>query len=1098
MTAGSSLGTLLGRMRGRPADDVPAPVTATARWTPSGLDLAFPPGEDVTEVVVRRVARDAFGEVSVPVVEAPDGAGRHATVPDAALASLVEDRPRSFAVLAVRASEVPPADDAEPGLPVHVELVDDVERRLPAGPGAVDDAPGARTWTYPGRTGALMVRLAPDGLGPRPRFRVLRVRTSGSVLRVDGTVEADATSALVHLELRAQPSGVVLRSPAVLTAPRRAVPTHRWTHDLTVEADVSALVDRCREQGEELESVQVRLVESSTPDDPRTVGVGLPRRARIVPLRELRVSAGDRVALVLPYQTFKARNLAFRVEHHSRADHRFLRRLTAVGWAFALARPFARVWLVGEMPYKAQDTGARYFEWLRTRHPRRRVYYPIAADSPERARVEHLGNVVVHGSRRHMVLSLLAQRVVSSHHAEYVLASRTRAMRRWARGNRVFLQHGIMGVKNMVLNYGRTAPEFSTDRFLVSSEREKEMIVNDFGYRPRQVAVTGLSRFDRLLADPVEDPRGVVVIPTWRDWLQGQAPIEDSEYLLRWREVLEDPRLAGLAAAGHPVTMILHPNMRHHAALFEAPGVTVLRQGDADVQDLLRSHAALVTDFSSVALDFAIQHRPVHYFQFDRPRFLGRRPSHLDLEHDLPGSIHADAGSLLDALVAGAASGWTMSAEHRRRADALVTHRDTRSCERIDAAVRSTRGPRVAASRLRDGTTGRRLYAVVRRSTAYFPVAKAAYRVARLLPRRDTVVLESWNGKKYGDSPAAMYEELVARGSGLRTVWITSDTFRPRDPATVKVARLTPRYYWELARARYWVSNQNFPHYLAPARGTTYVQTWHGTPLKCMQFDAVSTTGRDTGYLDRSLRMTGYWTQLLSPSPYASARFRSAFRFEGEMVECGYPRNDLLVAGDLAGTASAVRSRLGLRPDARIVLYAPTFRDDVRSGRGFGVDLPVDWAELVAALGDDGVLVVRLHSIVASRLVLPEEVAGRVVDASAYPDMQELLAAADVLVTDYSSSLFDFALLRRPMVFFCYDLERYRDELRGFYLDPEQDLPGPVVRTSTELSLALRDALATPEADRGRIEEFVRRFAPWDDGRAASRAVDAMLARGTR
>ena len=205
--------------------------------------------------------------------------------------------------------------------------------------------------------------------------------------------------------------------------------------------------------------------------------------------------------LFMPYLTYRNRRLAYRTERFVTADYRYLRRLLWVAWLFPLIKPFTRIWLVGEVPYKAQDNGLHFFRYLRAQHPRRRAYYVIDAGSPDREKLVALGNVIDRGSRRHMLYSLLASRLVSSHHAEYLFASRSHPVARHTRGVRVFLQHGITAVKNVTPIYARQRTlELPAERFLVASELERRIIVEDYGYRPSQVAVTGFARFDRLFA----------------------------------------------------------------------------------------------------------------------------------------------------------------------------------------------------------------------------------------------------------------------------------------------------------------------------------------------------------------------------------------------------------------------------------------------------------------------------------------------------------------------------------------------------------------------------------------------------------------------
>jgi CDP-glycerol glycerophosphotransferase len=246
----------------------------------------------------------------------------------------------------------------------------------------------------------------------------------------------------------------------------------------------------------------------------------------------------------------------------------------------------------------------------------------------------------------------------------------------------------------------------------------------------------------------------------------------------------------------------------------------------------------------------------------------------------------------------------------------------------------------------------------------------------------------------------------------------------------------------------------------------------------------------EDGYLDRLEHEVRQWNLLLSPSPFATPVLADSFDYRGELLEAGYPRNDRLVRADPAERA-AVRARLGIPEGRTAVLYAPTWRDDQREGDRYRLDLRLDVAAARAALGGDHVLLLRPHVHVGG--ALPDDDFVR--DVADYPDVQDLLLVADVLVTDYSSVMFDFALTDRPMLFFTYDLAHYRDVLRGFTFDFEHWAPGPLLAGSEQLVAALRDL--DPALHRDARRRFRERFCPLDDGGAAARVVDRMLALGS-
>ncbi|WP_051967047.1 CDP-glycerol glycerophosphotransferase family protein [Kitasatospora mediocidica] len=366
------------------------------------------------------------------------------------------------------------------------------------------------------------------------------------------------------------------------------------------------------------------------------------------------------------------------------------------------------------------------------------------------------------------------------------------------------------------------------------------------------------------------------------------------------------------------------------------------------------------------------------------------------------------------------------------------------------------------------------------------------YREARRLPLRQSVLYDVFGGRGYADSPRAVHEELVRRGTPLEHLWVVDDAQAELPPGLRTVRAYSPEWYEALATSRYLVGNTHFPDFLHRRAGQTVVQTWHGGPLKRIAYDVENAWLADSGYLDQLDRESPNWSVLLSPSPFATPIMRRAFRFAGEVLESGYPRDDSLVTGDPA-EAARIRERLGIPDGKRVVLYAPTWRDDDRTDGGYRLDLRIDLDAARRALGSDHVLLVRPHAHVHDALPCAGD--GFLYDVGDYPDIRDLLLIADVLVTDYSSVLFDFAITGRPMLFFTYDLDHYRDDLRGFYLDFEQHAPGPLLETSEQLIAALSDLPAATDGYAERYRDFRRTFCGQDDGRASARVVDWMLER---
>ncbi|MGP4024076.1 bifunctional glycosyltransferase/CDP-glycerol:glycerophosphate glycerophosphotransferase [Actinomadura sp. 3N407] len=367
------------------------------------------------------------------------------------------------------------------------------------------------------------------------------------------------------------------------------------------------------------------------------------------------------------------------------------------------------------------------------------------------------------------------------------------------------------------------------------------------------------------------------------------------------------------------------------------------------------------------------------------------------------------------------------------------------------------------------------------------------YRVPRRLrPLRPAVLYDSYTGKQYSDSPRALHEELVRRGADVEHLWVVRDG-QVEPPETARPVRMWGAEWYEaMARSRYIITNAHLPEWFARRDGQVVVQTWHGTPLKRIGFDIEDVQFANMRYLEKVAKEVPNWSYLISPNAFSTPILRRAFRYEGEIIETGYPRNDVLASPDRDMLAERVRERLGLPPGKRAVLYAPTWRDDNYYGPGkYRLDLRLDLERAAEVLGEDYVLLIRRHPNVVD--TVPEVAGGFVRDVSGYPDIADLFLAADVLMTDYSSLMFDYANTGRPMLFFTYDLEHYRDELRGFYFDFEHEAPGPLLRTSDEVIEALRSIDEVADAYAEPYARFTERFCELDDGKAASRVADRML-----
>ncbi|MEU1487026.1 CDP-glycerol glycerophosphotransferase family protein [Streptomyces sp. NPDC005752] len=376
----------------------------------------------------------------------------------------------------------------------------------------------------------------------------------------------------------------------------------------------------------------------------------------------------------------------------------------------------------------------------------------------------------------------------------------------------------------------------------------------------------------------------------------------------------------------------------------------------------------------------------------------------------------------------------------------------------------------------------------------------AHYPAQRRLPL-DDVVLYAGEG-----SPRAVHAELVRRSTDAEHLWVTdgSSGAAARVPATaVPVVAHSTAWYEALARARRIVAAGQLPAWFERRPGQTVVQTWHNPPLGRFGLDLTGTLYADHQHLATLEHRSAQWSVLVSPGPFATPHLRRALAYTGEVLEAGSPADDLLFASGRDRTAERVRRQLGVPEGHRVVLYAPTYRDHLAhapAGLPYGSsplyrwDPALDLTALARSLNGRTTVLVRRHPRVTGSV--PAHPALR--DVSAHPDSAELLLIADVLVTDYSGLAFGFAHTGRPMLFHTYDLEHYRDTVRGFCLDFETRAPGPLLVTTQEVVRALRAAPDSADLHADAYESFRRDHCGTADGEAARRVVDRLLDEGPR
>ncbi|MFI8413140.1 CDP-glycerol glycerophosphotransferase family protein [Paeniglutamicibacter gangotriensis] len=382
--------------------------------------------------------------------------------------------------------------------------------------------------------------------------------------------------------------------------------------------------------------------------------------------------------------------------------------------------------------------------------------------------------------------------------------------------------------------------------------------------------------------------------------------------------------------------------------------------------------------------------------------------------------------------------------------------------------------------------------------------ASEAYATALKLPiRRGTVLYESFSGNGMLCNPEALFHELNTRPDTkhLRHIWVLAsfedyaETIkRYRGDRGVRFVKYrSPAYFSALARSEYLVNNATFPWEFMKRPGQTYVNAWHGTPLKKMGYD-VEGGAADTRNIVRNFVQADY---LVAGNERMRDMYMRAYRmtniFEGAVLQCGYPRIDRQLVTDTdRALANTVLADVGITLDGRkTVIYAPTWK-------GASFYAPANDAamllgtvnELESRLGAGYQVLLKVHQTVYRAAGSMPEAAGRLVP-NALPT-NVLLGLTDVLITDYSSVFYDFLATGRPVAFHIPDLEDY-EEKRGTY-DGPQALPGPVTRTTDELATRILGFAGEEDGPwRERYESARREFTALEDGTSSSRVVDQVF-----
>jgi CDP-glycerol glycerophosphotransferase (TagB/SpsB family) len=357
---------------------------------------------------------------------------------------------------------------------------------------------------------------------------------------------------------------------------------------------------------------------------------------------------------------------------------------------------------------------------------------------------------------------------------------------------------------------------------------------------------------------------------------------------------------------------------------------------------------------------------------------------------------------------------------------------------------------------------------------------KADYHQRTFEPQ-EAVYFESFNGRIATCNPYALDREVARRFPDLPRYWGVLDLSVAVPEGAIPVLKGTPQWWEVRSTCRYVIINEWIRQKFKHQPFQVVLQTWHGSMFKRIGLDRPNFSKDEQLFLSLE---RGKWDILLSQNAHSTEIFRSAYAWDKPIWQEGYPRNDAMSTS----SGEAVRELLGIRAGQKAVLYAPTWRDDHEEYLVDFLDLPA----LAAELGEDYVVLLRGHSRTL-RAGGNVRVPG-VIDVTSYPDVTELFLAADAMITDYSSVMFDYSVTGRPMIFFVPDLARYRDQTRGVYFDLEELAPGPVVFTQDAVATALRSMAEDAPSYAAKYAAWREKFNAHDDGHSAERVIDRLFA----
>ncbi len=345
------------------------------------------------------------------------------------------------------------------------------------------------------------------------------------------------------------------------------------------------------------------------------------------------------------------------------------------------------------------------------------------------------------------------------------------------------------------------------------------------------------------------------------------------------------------------------------------------------------------------------------------------------------------------------------------------------------------------------------------------------------------IVCTNFKGKGYGDNPKYIVEELIKRRPEIDIVWAVNkkDTSIPTNIRQIKIGSI--KWFFELSTAKVWINNTRFQKYVRKRKSQFYIQTWHGgsIPLKMVEKDAQDIL--DISYINAAKNDSKMIDIMISNSKDLESLYKKSFWYDGEVMNIGCPRNDLLFdKKHFEEITSKVKNKFNIPENKKIIMYAPTFRDNYDFNY-----FSIGYEKIIRGLreydSNEYVYAIRLHPNIAKKYKIDDE---NIYNFSLYPDGYELLVATDILISDYSSTFVDFMCLKRPIYLYVPDYDKYMSG-RGIY-SYYNELPFPINYSNENLE----ESIISNEYEENleKINAFYKRKEFADDGHASERVCN--------